>query len=98
MMPAKREQLLPWINEYSPYALATADDPPVYLYNPVRGLEPEPGEKGHPTHSPMFGVKLKERLDQVGVEAYVCYKGHRCKKYPSLNDFLVAKLKSKANY
>jgi hypothetical protein len=46
----------------------------------------------------MFGVKLKERLDQLGVEAYVCYKGHRCNKYPSLNDFLVDKLKSKTNY
>ena len=28
---AKRETILPWIAEYSPYALVTADDPPVYL-------------------------------------------------------------------
>ena len=30
-----REQILPWINEYSPYELVTPDDPPVYLYYTV---------------------------------------------------------------
>jgi acetyl esterase/lipase len=29
---AAREQLLPWIKEYSPYELVSADDPPVYLH------------------------------------------------------------------
>jgi hypothetical protein len=29
---AAREQILPWIAEYSPYALVSADDPPVSLY------------------------------------------------------------------
>ncbi len=29
---AKRETILPWIAEYSPYALVTADDAPIYLY------------------------------------------------------------------
>ncbi|MEQ1935742.1 MAG: alpha/beta hydrolase, partial [Fimbriimonadaceae bacterium] len=29
---AKRETLLPWIERFSPYALATADDPPVLLF------------------------------------------------------------------
>ena len=28
---AGREKILPWIAEYSPYALVTADDPPIYL-------------------------------------------------------------------
>ena len=28
---ARRDEILPWIAEYSPYALLTADDPPVYL-------------------------------------------------------------------
>ena len=28
---AERDRILPWIAEYSPYALVTADDPPVYL-------------------------------------------------------------------
>lgn len=29
---AKRETILPWIAEYSPYALVGSDDPPVYLF------------------------------------------------------------------
>jgi len=29
---AERESILLWIREYSPYALVSADDPPVYLY------------------------------------------------------------------
>jgi hypothetical protein len=28
---AAREKILPWIAEYSPYALVSSDDPPVYL-------------------------------------------------------------------
>jgi acetyl esterase/lipase len=28
---ARRDTILPWIAEYSPYALVTADDPPIYL-------------------------------------------------------------------
>ena len=28
---ARRDEILPWISEYSPYALVTAEDPPVYL-------------------------------------------------------------------
>jgi hypothetical protein len=27
---AAREKILPWIAEYSPYALVSSDDPPVY--------------------------------------------------------------------
>jgi hypothetical protein len=90
----RREELLPWINEYSPYAHASADDPPIYLENPARGLEPMPGEKGWPTHAPQFAVKLKERLDELGVECYVRYKGKPSARYESLDDFLVKKLKS----
>ena len=93
---ARREELLPWIREYSPYALASRDDPPIYLAFPMRGLKPAPGEKGHPTHSPMFGVKLKERLDELGVECYVQYKHKPSSRYRSLNDFLVKKLKGQA--
>src|SRR5262249_23978871 len=28
---AGREKILPWIAEYSPYALVTADDPPIWM-------------------------------------------------------------------
>jgi acetyl esterase/lipase len=58
---AARDRLLPVINRYSPYALVTADDPPIYLQY---GAPPALGqEQKDPTHSANFGVKLKERLD-----------------------------------
>ncbi len=44
-----REKILPWIKEYSPYELVTADDPPVYLIYcaPAR---PGPGAEGPDAH------------------------------------------------
>src|SRR5581483_5170923 len=29
---AGRDQILPWIKEYSPYELVSSDDPPIYLF------------------------------------------------------------------
>ncbi|MFW5743562.1 MAG: alpha/beta hydrolase fold domain-containing protein, partial [Spirochaetota bacterium] len=43
---AARSALLGWIREYSPFDHASPDAPPIYLANPLRGLEPEPDEQG----------------------------------------------------
>lgn len=70
---AKRESLLPWIQEYSPYALVTPDDPPVYLAfrtPPAMGQE----EKD-PTHTANFGVKLQEHCQEIGVKCELFYPG-----------------------
>lgn len=70
---AKRDDILPWIAEYSPYALVSADDPPVYLSYarpPALGQE----EKD-PTHSANFGAKLKEHCEAKGVECELFYPG-----------------------
>ncbi len=70
---ADRESILPWIAEYSPYALVSADDPPVgVFYN----KPPELGRKQKdPTHTSNFGAMLKERCDEVGVTCEVVYSG-----------------------
>jgi acetyl esterase/lipase len=70
------DTIKPWIEEYSPYALVSPDDPPIYLSNPMRGTEPEPDEKGWATHSPWFSIKLHEQLKEAGVESYLHYKGN----------------------
>ncbi len=45
---AGREKILPWIAEYSPYALVSSDDPPVYLiYSAPRA---GPGPEGPNAH------------------------------------------------
>jgi acetyl esterase/lipase len=67
----QRDAIMPWIEEYSPYALVTSDDPPVYLfYNAPPALGQN--EKD-PTHSANFGVKLQEKLQSVNVSCELAY-------------------------
>ena len=59
---AERDQFLPWIAEYSPYALVSKDDPSVYL---IYSRPPAIGEnQKDPTHTSNFGVKLQEHCIQ----------------------------------
>lgn len=67
----ERDSLLPWIKEYSPYALVTQDDPPVYIRY---GNRPAIGSNAKdPTHSANFGVKLQEHCAAVGSICEVAY-------------------------
>jgi hypothetical protein len=88
---AARDRLLPVINQYSPYALVSADDPPIYLHY---GAPPALGqEQKDPTHSANFGVKLKERLDQAGVPCELVYPGAAGVRHASVTDYLLARLR-----
>ena len=70
---SKRDLLLPWIAEYSPYALVTKDDPPVYLHYLRR---PDFGKDSNANaHSSNFGVKLQERCNAEGVACELVYPG-----------------------
>jgi acetyl esterase/lipase len=89
---AQRERLLPWIAEYSPYALVTADDPPIYLTYPT---PPALGqEQKDPTHSANFGVKLQEHCTSVGVECELAYPDAPGVKHATVQDCLIEKLKA----
>ena len=88
---AARERILPWIAEYSPYALVSSDDPAVYLYYsapPALGKDQK-----DPTHTSNFGVKLQEHCKAKGVSAELVYPGAPEVKYKTINDYLIAKLK-----
>jgi acetyl esterase/lipase len=90
---AQREKILPWIAEYSPYALVTSDDPPVYLYYnapPALGQEQK-----DPTHTSNFGVKLQEKCRGAGVGCELVYPGAPDVKHASIQDYLIATLKAK---
>jgi hypothetical protein len=50
-------------------------------------------EQKDPTHSANFGVKLKERLDQVGVPCELVYPGAAGVQHPSVTDYLLARLR-----
>ncbi|NBW97892.1 MAG: alpha/beta hydrolase, partial [Planctomycetia bacterium] len=84
---AARDRLLPAINLYSPYALASADDPPIAMYF---GSPPALGRpQKDPTHSANFGVKLKERLDGLGVPCELVYPGAPDVRHPTIAEFLI---------
>ena len=89
---AGREKILPWIKEYSPYELVTADDPPIYLFYcapPALGKEQK-----DPTHTANFGVKLQEKCKSVGVECELVYPGAPDVKHATVLAYLVEKLKA----
>ncbi len=89
---ARRAELLPWIATYSPYALVTADDPPIYLYYsapPALGQEQK-----DPTHTSNFGVKLQERCRTAGVPCELVYPGAPDVRHANVQAFLVATLKA----
>lgn len=91
---SERESILPWINEYSPYALVSADDPPVYL---DYSTPPALGKvEKDPTHTANFGVKLKERCESAGIQCEVHYPGAPGVKYETPTDYLIATLKRPA--
>lgn len=86
-----REKILPWIAEYSPYALLTADDPPVYLfYNtpPAMGQEQE-----STAHSANFGVGLQQRCRSLRVECELVYPGAPEVKHADVAPYLIERLK-----
>ncbi|MBK1855667.1 alpha/beta hydrolase [Verrucomicrobiaceae bacterium 5K15] len=88
---AQRDAILPWINEYSPYALLDKSDPPTYM-----SFAKAPNKKGKetdPTHSPIFGIKLQEQCRELGVPCEVVYPGAPNVKHADVADYLIATLK-----
>jgi acetyl esterase/lipase len=89
---ADRESILPWIKEYSPYALVNDGDPPTYL---IFNNAPKIGEKAKdPTHTANFGVKLQEHCLKLGVKCELVYPGAANVKYKTPTEYLIAMLKA----
>lgn len=86
-----REKILPWIAEYSPYALLTADDPPVYLFY---NTPPAMGQSQESTaHSANFGVGLQQRCRSLRVECELVYPGAPEVKHADVAPYLIERLK-----
>ncbi len=85
-----REEILPWIAEYSPYYLVDASAPPVCLFY---GAPPAVGEQQKdPTHTANFGVKLQARCQELGVTCEVVYPGATNVIHETPSDYLIANL------
>ena len=92
---ADREKLLPWIVEYSPFALVSAGDPPVYLF--YSNKPPAHGLSSDSTHGAAFGVGLQKRCTKLEVECQVVYPGAANVKYWTPLEYLIATLKAPAD-
>ncbi|MGJ8656921.1 MAG: alpha/beta hydrolase [Akkermansiaceae bacterium] len=89
---AQRDSLLHKINEYSPYALLTKDDPATYM-----SFTKPPSKTKHekdPTHSAIFGVHLQAKCDTLNVPCETVYPGAKNIKHPTVTEYLINKLRS----
>jgi hypothetical protein len=90
------EELRKIIKDISALSLITADDPPIFMSYGMKPDAPVPDDpsrtQGWKVHHVTFGVKLKEKMDELGVEADLKYPGART-TYRSSADFFIKKLK-----
>ena len=90
---ADRDSILPWIADYSPYALASKDDPPVALFYakaPAMGKE-----EADPTHSANFGVGLQQRCKELGIGCEFVHPGTPDAKHKTPTVYLIRMLTGK---
>jgi acetyl esterase len=90
------EELRKVLKEFSALSLITADDPPIFMYYEMKPDAPVPTDSSRAQawkgHHVMFGVKLKEKMDKLGVEADLKYPEAQT-TYRSIADFFIKKLK-----
>ena len=88
---AEHDSILKWIAEYSPYALVSKGDPPVYLiYNSPPALGKAQKD---PTHTSNFGVKLQEHCRATGVSCELVYPKAPKAVHANPTVYLIDKLK-----
>ncbi|WP_442505234.1 alpha/beta hydrolase [Novipirellula sp. SH528] len=87
---AQRDSITDWIAEYSPYALVSSDDPPIYMFY---SNTPAIGQRqGDPTHTSNFGLKLHELLQSKNVESELFYPSVANPKHRSVQEYLIDRL------
>ena len=81
--------------EFSPYNHLSKGDPPLLMtYGSDMTLPSK--NAGHGIHHPVYGVKMKEKADMLGVECHLLINGvSKSDKYTSANEFLMDKLLAK---
>jgi acetyl esterase/lipase len=89
-----RDKVLKWIKEYSPIEHVTKDDPPIFMNYGKQETPPVVGtNQKDPTHSPVLGIKLEERLKAAGVECVLNYPEHMDPRYKNATEFLIERLR-----
>ena len=92
-LSSKRESVLKWIKEYSPIEHASKDDPPIGLFY-SGDKDAKPGAiHGDPTHSPVMGMMLAEKLKTLNVDVVLSYTGHPHPRYKNSQEYLIERLR-----
>ncbi|MHC4517316.1 MAG: alpha/beta hydrolase [Planctomycetota bacterium] len=90
------EQLRKTVADISALSLITKEDPPIFMSYGMSPDAPAPTDparaRGWKVHHVIFGVKLKEKMDHLGIEADLKYPGAET-KYTSIAAFFIAKLR-----
>jgi len=74
--------------EFSAYNHVSKDDPPL-LMTYGNNMKVPSENAGHGIHHPVYGVKMKEKCDEVGMECHLLISGVSTSgKYPGKNDFI----------
>jgi len=78
--------------EFSPYNHLDVNDPPLFMtYGNNMTLPSE--NAGHGIHHPVYGLKLKEKGDDLGHECHLLIEGFsKSDRYANATEFLMAKL------
>ncbi|MBI3823407.1 MAG: alpha/beta hydrolase [Planctomycetes bacterium] len=90
---AKRDSVLKWIKEYSPIEHASKDDPPIGLFYTGDKDAKVGGIHKDPTHSPVMGMKLAEKLRDLKVDVVLSYTDHPDPRYKNAQAYLLDRLK-----
>lgn len=88
-----RAKIADWIKEYSPINHVTKDDPPIGLY--YKGVKGAKIGEEHPdpTHSPILGVVLAEKLKKTGIDVQFHSTTTPNEKLPDATAYLIEYLK-----
>jgi acetyl esterase/lipase len=90
------EELRTLVEDISALSLISVDDVPIFMSYGMKPDDPIPADsaraQGWKVHHVMFGIKLKEKMDGLGLEADLKYPGART-TYRSNADFFIQKLK-----
>jgi acetyl esterase/lipase len=90
-----KEEYLKKVAEVAALSLASEGDPPIFMTYGMAPDDPVPNdpqrERGWKVHHVMFGVKLKEKMDALGIEADLKYPGAHT-IYRSVPHFFIEKL------
>ena len=96
--PLTQKEIDELTRELSALSLISSDDPPIFMRYSQKPDDPIPEDPriagGWKIHHVIFGVKLKEKMDALGVESHLKYPGNII-AYKWEQDFLIERLTGK---